>query len=144
MATHCIPQLSFKFDKRVVARFDAEYASADGGAVLLKAVDDQLGVTATVAGCLRDRRQRGKVQHDVLELVRQRVFGLVCGYTDCNDAARLAHDPLHKLLLDPDPLAGSALASQPTPSRFENAVGPLTLARPGHGPADLVLQQQCR
>ena len=96
MATHCIPQLSFKFDKRVVvAKFDAEYASVDGGAVLLKAVDDQLGVTATVAGCLRDRRQRGKVQHDVLELVRQRLFGLVCGYVDCNDAARLADDPLH-------------------------------------------------
>jgi hypothetical protein len=142
MATDCIPQLSFKFDKRVVAKFDAEYASADGGAVLLKAVDGELGVTATVAGCLRDRRQCGKVQHDVLELVRQRVFGLVCGYADCNDAARLAHDPLHKLLLDRDPLAGPALASQATLSRFENAVGPLTLARLGHALADLVIEQQ--
>ena len=142
MATHCIPQLSFKFDKLVVAKFDAEYASADGGAVLLKAVDDQLGVTATVAGCLRDRRQRGKVQHDVLELVRQRLFGLVCGYADCNDAARLADDPLHKLLLDRDPLAGPALASQATLSRFENAVGPLTLTRLGHALAELVIEQQ--
>jgi hypothetical protein len=141
MATHCIPQLSFKFEKQVVVKFDAEYASADGGAVLLKAVDDQLGVTATVAGCLRDRRQRGKVQHDVLELVRQRVFGLVCGYADCNDAARLAHDPLHKLLLDRDPLAGPALASQTTLSRFENAVGPLALTRLGHALADLVIEQ---
>jgi hypothetical protein len=52
----------------VVVKFNAEYASADGGAVLLKAVDGALGVTATVAGCLRDRRQRGKVQHDVLEI----------------------------------------------------------------------------
>jgi Transposase DDE domain group 1 len=141
MATDCIPQLSFKFDKRVVAKFDAEYASADGGAVLLKAVDGELGVTATVAGCLRDRRQCGKVQHDVLELVRQRVFGLVCGYADCNDAARLAHDPLHKLLLDRDPLAGPALASQTTLSRFENAVGPLALTRLGHALADLVIEQ---
>jgi Transposase DDE domain group 1 len=144
MATHCIPQLSFKFEKHVVAKFDAEYASADGGAVLLKAVDGELGVTATVAGCLRDRRQRGKVQHDVLELVRQRVFGLICGYADCNDAARLAHDPLHKLLLDRDPLAGPALASQTTLSRFENAVGPLTLTRLGHALADLVIEQQRR
>ncbi len=142
MATHCIPQLSFKFDKHVVAKFDAEYASADGGAVLLKAVDGELGVTATVAGCLRDRRQPGKVQHDVLELVRQRVFGLVCGYADCNDAARLAHDPLHKLLVDRDPLAGPALASQTTLSRFENAVGPLALTRLGHALADLVIEQQ--
>ena len=142
MATDCIPQLSFKFDKHVVAKFDAEYASADGGAVLFKAVDGELGVTATVAGCLRDGRQRGKVQHDVLELVRQRVFGLVCGYADCNDAARVAHDPLHKLLLDRDPLAGPALASQATLSRFENAVGPLTLTRLGHALADLVIAQQ--
>jgi hypothetical protein len=141
MATDCRPQLSFKFDKRVVAKFDTEHASSDGGAVLLKAIDEQLGVTATVAGCLRDQRQRGKVQHDVLELVRQRVFGLVCGYTDCNDAARLADDALHKLLLDRDPLAGPALASQATLSRFENAVGPLTLTRLGHALADLVIAQ---
>jgi DDE family transposase len=141
MATDCIPQLSFKFDKRVVAKFDAEHASSDGGAVLLKAIDQQLGLTATVAGCLRDRRQRGKVQHDVLELVRQRIFGLVCGYADCNDAARLADDAVHKLLLDRDPLAGPALASQATLSRFENAVGALTLTRLGHALAELVIDQ---
>jgi hypothetical protein len=113
MATDCIPQLSFKFDKLVVAKFDAEHASSDGGAVLLKALDRQLGVTDTVARCLRDRRQPGKVQHDVLELVRQRIFGLVCGYADCNDTARLADDAVHKLLLDRDPLTGPSLASQP-------------------------------
>jgi hypothetical protein len=43
MATDCIPQLSFKLDKLVVAKFDAEHASADGGAVLLKALDHQWG-----------------------------------------------------------------------------------------------------
>src|SRR5262245_26158548 len=141
MDTDCITQLRFKFDQRVVARFDTEHASADGGALLLKALDAQLGVTATVAGCLRDRRQRGKIQHDVLELVRQRIFGLVCGYADCNDAGRLAHDAVHKLLLDRDPLSGPALASQATLSRFENAIGPLTLTRLGHALAELVIEQ---
>jgi hypothetical protein len=43
--------------------------------------------------------------------VRQRIFGLVCGYADCNDAARLADDAVHKLLLDRDPLTGPPLAS---------------------------------
>jgi len=142
MATDCIPQLAFKFDKLVVAKFDAEHASSDGGAVLLKAVDRRLGVTATVARCLRDPRQPGKVQHDVLELVQQRIFGLICGYADCNDAARLADDPVHKLLLDRDPLTGPALASQATLSRFENAVTPLMLTRLGHALADLVIAQQ--
>ena len=143
MATDCIPQLRFKFDKLVVARFDAEHASSDGGMVLLKAVDQQLGVTEAVASCLRDGRQPGKVQHELVDLVRQRIFGLIGGYPDCDDAARLTDDAIYKLLLDRDPLAGAALASQPTLSRFENAIGPLTLTRLGHALADLVIGQHC-
>ena len=146
MATDCITQVAFEFDKRVVAKFDTAYTSTDGGAVVLKALDRQLGVTATVAGSLRDHRQAGKVQHDLLELVQQRIFGLVCGYPDCNDATRLVDDPIHKLLLDRDPLAGPALASQATLSRFENAVGPRALTRLGHTLADRVIigQHQAR
>jgi hypothetical protein len=53
MVTDCIPQLSFKFDKLVTVNFDAEHASSDGGAVLLKAVDRRVGVTETVVRCLR-------------------------------------------------------------------------------------------
>jgi len=126
MATDCIPQVTFEFQglrQPVVARFDQAHASSDGGAILLKALDERLGLTRQLAAGLTDRRQAGKVEHDLLELVRQRVIGLACGYADCNDAARLGHDPVHKLLLDRDPLAGPALASQPTLSRFENAVG---------------------
>jgi Transposase DDE domain group 1 len=143
MATNCIAQIRFTFETDVVVKFDVPDASADGGAVLLKAVDGQLGVTDAVASSLRDRRQPGKVQHEVIDLVRQRIFGLACGYADGNDAARLADDALHKLLLGRDPLAGPALASQPTLSRFENAIGPLTLTRLGHALADLVIGQHC-
>src|SRR3990170_4176281 len=57
----------------------------------------------------------------------------------CNDAARLADDVIHKLLLDRDPIAGPALASQPTLSRFENAVGPRELIAMGHVLADTVI-----
>ena len=134
MATACIPQITFGFEpkgKPIVAAFDMPHASSDGGAVLLKSLDTQLQLTKRLAGCLVDTRQPGKVQHQTLELVRQRVFGLACGYADCNDAARLADDAIHKLLLDRDPIAGRALASQPTLSRFENAVG--VGAPAGHG-----------
>jgi hypothetical protein len=89
----------------------------------LKLVDDRLALTAQVAGAIRERRQPGKIARSLGDPVRQRVFGLACGDADCNDAARLADDPIHKLLLDRDPLAGSALGSQPTLSRFETAVG---------------------
>src|SRR3989441_7255876 len=127
MATECIAQVTFRFEpnsKPVVAAFDVEHASSDGGAILLKGIDTQLGLTKRVAACLADGRQPGKVRHQTLELLRQRVFGLACGYADCNDAARLADDAIHKLLVERDPIAGAALASQPTLSRFENAVGP--------------------
>jgi Transposase DDE domain group 1 len=143
MATDCITQVALKFEKPVVARFAVPSVSADGGAVLLKALDRRLGVTEAVASCLQDRRQPGKVQHAAVDLVRQRIFGLACGYADGNDAARLADDALHKFLLDRDPLAGPALDSQPTVSRFENAPGSVALTRLGHALADLVIGQHC-
>jgi hypothetical protein len=147
MATHCIPQVSFKFDpkaKPVVAAFDVAHASSDGGAVLLKALDTQWGLTERLAGCLVDLRQPGKVQHQGLELLRQRIFGLACGYADCNDAARLTDDVIHKLLLDRDPITGPALASQPTLSRFENTVGRRELIALGHALADTVIAHHRR
>jgi len=147
MATACIPQITFGFEpkeKPVVATFDMPHASVDGGAVLLKSLDTQLQLTKRLAACVVDGRQPGKVQHQTLELVRQRVFGLACGYADCNDAARLADDVIHKLLLDRDPIAGPALASQPTLSRFENAVGWEQLRDMAHVLADTVIETQRR
>ncbi|MBI3016253.1 MAG: IS1380 family transposase [Candidatus Tectomicrobia bacterium] len=142
MATDCIPQLTFRFQensKPVVATFDMAHASSDGGAVLLKSLDARLKLTEQMASCLTDQRQPGKVQHELLELVRQRVFGLACGYPDGNDAARLADDPIHKLLVGRDPLSGPALASQPTLSRFENQMGRKDLYRLSLALADRVI-----
>jgi DDE family transposase/D-isomer specific 2-hydroxyacid dehydrogenase-like protein len=85
-------------------------------------------------------RQPGKVQHQGLELFRQRIFGIACGYADCNDAARVVDDAIHKLLLGRDPIAGGLLASQPTLSRFENSVGPRELRDMAHVLADTVIE----
>ena len=85
--------------KTVVAQFDQDHASADGGAVLLKACDERLGLSASLAACLSDKRQPGKAKHSLQELFQQRMFGIACGYADANDAARLAHDPVFKLLI---------------------------------------------
>jgi hypothetical protein len=93
MATACIAQVTVGFepkDKPVVALFDMRHASSDGGAVLLKGLDTLLQLTKRLAARVSDARQPGKVQHQTLELLRQRVFGLACRYADCNDAARLA------------------------------------------------------
>ena len=55
------------------------------------------------------------------ELLRQRIFGIACGYADANDAARLAEDPVDKMLVVRYPIEDYDSASQPTLSRFENA-----------------------
>lgn len=147
MATDCIPQLTFTFQEKqrpVVARFDQSHASTDGGTVLLSALDAQLGLTDRLAACLPDRREPDKIRHTLRDLLRQRVFGLACGYEDGNDAARLANDPMHKLAVGRAPLTGAALASQPTLSRFENAVAPPTLARMGHRLLTTVIAQHRR
>ena len=127
------------FDKPLVVAFDQEHSSSDGGAVFLKAADKRLGLTDSLAACLRDERQTGKIDHDTVELFRQRVYGIACGYSDCNDVARLANDPVHKMINDRDPIEGDALASQSTLSRFENSVGPLTLYRMGNALFETVI-----
>jgi hypothetical protein len=127
------------FGKPVVARFDQPDASSDGGAVLLKACDVRLNLTQALANCLHDTRQQSKVAHSFHDLIRQRVYGIACGYEDCNDAARIGNDPVHKMLLDRDPIAGAALASQSTLSRFENALGPKSLMRMATALADAVV-----
>jgi hypothetical protein len=142
MATACIAQSTLQVhgnSKPILARFDQPHASSDGGALLLKMADERLGLTWRLASAIRDRRQPGKVAHPLRDLLRQRVFGLACGYADCNDTARLVDDPIHKLLLERDPFAGAALGSQPTLSRFENAVGRADLYRLGSALADTVL-----
>jgi hypothetical protein len=147
MATDCITQVTFQgdgFAKPVVARFDLPHASTDGGLVLVKALDTAWGLTQRLAACLDDAREPGKVQHETIELLQQRVFGLCAGYADCNDAARLVHDPMHKLVLGRDPISGLGLASQPTLSRFENAVSARELRAMTHVLADAVIAQQRR
>ena len=92
--------------KTVTVKFDQDHASSDGGAVLLKACDEKLGLSSALASCLSDDRQQSKVTHSCEELFQQRLFAIACGYADGNDAARLADDPVMKLLAGRDPIAG--------------------------------------
>ena len=58
--------------KPVLAAFDQAHSSADGGGLLLKAVDERLGLSTKLADCLRDARESGKVQHELVEMLQQR------------------------------------------------------------------------
>ncbi len=129
------------FDKPLVATFDREQASSDGGAVLLKAAERGYGLIKAFARCLVDKRAPEKIRHTLEDLVGQRVFGIACGHPDGNDADHLADDPIHKLLLGRDPVAGGRLASQPTISRFENDAGRSALYRMGRELAASVIER---
>ncbi len=131
-------------DRAVVAKFDQPHASSDGGAILLQACDRRLGLTGALIGVIDDRRQPGKVRHAIGDLVRQRLYAIACGYPDGNDASRLGSDPIHKLLCDRDPVCGEELASQPTLSRFENAVTRADLYRMGIALAETVIERHRR
>jgi len=132
------------FSKPVHVAFDELAMSSDGGGLLLKAADEQLGLTAALAGCLRDGRQAGKVKHSLEEALRQRTFGIALGYPDANDAGGLADDPMHKLMIGRDPIHGERLASQPTISRMENSVGRAELLQMSNVLAQTVLGRHKR
>lgn len=132
------------FSKPLRAQFDERHGSSDGGAILLKACDAALALTPRLTAALIDRRQRSKVEHSVRDLLRQRLFGIACGYADANDAARLGDDPIQKLLLERDALTGAMLASQPTLSRFENAATRADLYRMGVALAESVIERHRR
>lgn len=132
------------FSKPSVVQFDQRQGSSDGGAILLKAAERRYGLIGGLAGCLEDKRQAGKIDHSLRELLAQRVFSIACGYPDANDSARLGADPIHKMLLDRDPVTGLDLASQPTLSRFENSVGPRELYRMGEALASSVIERHAQ
>ncbi|MGH2668200.1 MAG: IS1380 family transposase [bacterium] len=130
--------------KPLLVKMDEEHSSSDGGALLLKGIDEALGLTTSLAACLRDPRQPGKIAHTFAELLQQRIFAIALGYPDGNDARELADDPMHKLLVDRDPVDGESLASQPTLSRFENTFQRTDLYRIAETLADAVIERHRR
>jgi Transposase DDE domain group 1 len=132
------------FQLPVVAKFDQQHGSSDGGAILLRAADQRLGLTSALACALEDERQSKKIKHELGELLTQRVMAIACGYPDTNDAARLGSDPVHKLLVGRDPIQGEDLASQPTLSRFENSRDRKQLFRMSEALADCVIERHRR
>jgi len=78
----------------VQADFSGGTLSTDAGALLLRQVDTNLGMSADLALCFYDARNQDWVDHSVQELLRQRIFGTALGYEDINDHERLRLDPL--------------------------------------------------
>src|SRR5262249_33483577 len=115
--------------KAVDLDFDGGQLSSDAGVILLKDIDDHLGLTHDLAAVLSDPRDAPRVKFPLHDLLKQRVLQIAAGYEDANDANTLRDDPIFKLMLDRLPESGAPLASQPTMARFENRVSRTELYR---------------
>ena len=129
MIQSVLPQLSFSFYRHqsIRADFSGGQITSDAGLLPLRAFDQGHHLTRDLAQFLTDPREDDRVRHDSLALLRQRIYQIVAGYEDANDADRLRHDPLLQIVAD-QPL-GSPLGSQPTLSRWENAPSARDLVR---------------
>lgn len=114
-------QLRFDFipAREVVMRPSAGQLTSDAGLLAIRQFDERTGWTAGFAACLGD--QRDAAVHSVCSMIRQRVYGILAGYEDCNDHDALRDDPVFKMVAGRLP-EDAPLASQPTLSRLENAV----------------------
>src|SRR5256885_303868 len=95
-------QAAFTFfrPQQVTVTFDEGHISNDAGVLLLRQLDDALGLTTALSRSLVEWRNPLLIEHSLLELVRERVFGIAQGYEDCNDAAALRKEPLFKVACD--------------------------------------------
>jgi hypothetical protein len=109
-------QSSFGFEasgrREIVARFDGGTISSDGGAFLLRQTDKRLNLLPRLAECFLDGRNQVLVDHSILEMLSQRVYGLALGYEDVNDHEQLRNDPVFGVLAGreklEDPLGGKS------------------------------------
>ena len=107
-----------KVGRRVVeAAFDGGDIVSDGGVMLLKQVDERIGLTRAAARVFVDGRRAASVRHSIHSLLAQRVYGLCCGWEDVSDHNTLRRD----LALQTAVGRVEELASAPTLSRLETS-----------------------
>jgi hypothetical protein len=122
------PQVLDFFGTPLVIEPSAGQLSGDAGLLPVRQFDQRIGLTRALADALDDPRDPDLTEHTFVEMVRSRVYGILAGYADQNDHDTLRHDPVFKLLADRSP-EDDDLASQPTLSRFENAITIQSLKR---------------
>jgi hypothetical protein len=123
----CFPPIA---GQTIRADFEGGALSSDFGALLLRGIDRQMGLTERLAAAIHDKRHPSYIDHPLRDLLAQRIYQLASGYADANDANSLRHDPLFKLSVERPPLdPAHDLASAPTFSRLEHHIDRTDLYR---------------
>jgi hypothetical protein len=115
--------------KKLSVGFDGGQLSSDGGVLLLRGIEKRLGLSARLAGCIREWRKADRIEHSLEEMLKLRMFAIAAGYEDADDCDWLRHDAVFKMAVGRLPESGDALCSQPTMSRLENAPSRIELGR---------------
>lgn len=110
-------------DKKVELTFSGDRISSDGGLLLLREVENQIRIIDNISNCITDSRDQRYISHSIKEMLTQRIFQITAGYEDCNDSNDMREDMILKTCVGRLPQSGGELASQPTMSRLENAIG---------------------
>jgi hypothetical protein len=142
--TECITkQLTFSFIKKqkVTLDFEGGEITSDSGLLLVRQADNSLGLVAGLRGCIEDHRDDRYTDHDLETLLRQRIYQIVAGYEDCNDANVVRKDPALKTACGRK-LSDENLGSQPTLSRMENSLTNQDLYRAGEYFVDLYIRRK--
>ena len=132
-----LPGLSPIAGKELHARFDGGRLSSDGGVLLLREIENGLGLAERLSSCMKDARDPLSLRHSLADMIRARMFAIACGYEDCDDLDILRFDPAFKLACGRLSETGDDLMSQPTLSRLENAPSWRELGRMGLSMIDL-------
>jgi hypothetical protein len=114
------------FNRAIKVRGGDDRLTSDAGTLLLREADDRLGLTASLAAKLYDRRRPDRIRYQMVELLRERLYCLAQGYDAQDDVDELAHDPAIRLAVWDRPgqqVEEERLASQPTQSRLLTALG---------------------
>lgn len=109
--------------KKIELTYSGDRISSDGGLLLLREVENQIGIIDNISHCITDNRDQRYITHTIKEMLTQRIFQIAAGYEDCNDSNHMRGDMILKTCVGRLPQSGEALASQPTMSRLENAIG---------------------
>lgn len=131
-------------NKQIELSFTGDDISSDGGLLLLREVENQMGLINRISNCITDNRDQRYVDHTIREMLTQRVFQIAAGYEDCNDCDDLRDDMIFKTCAGRLPQTGLSLASQPTMSRLENSIKSQDLYRIGQELVDTFVESYDR
>jgi len=114
--------------KKVTADFTGGDVTSDVGVLVMRETANKIGIIEQLTEAIHDERHQSYVKHEITELLMQRIFQIICGYEDANDANDLRVDPGFKASCNRLP-SEADLASQPTITRFENSISKKDLYR---------------